>query len=162
MEKAKWSMLVNYNFHKFFRFLWRTLRNLICSTKFGRALLFPTKAVAKRFGPSDTEYAIKVFLHHYIQLTDAGFLSAKKILEIGPGQNLGTCLLMWAINTLRTTDKVEVVLWDVFSNLELDNNKLKEIANSIISSKSFPNLLDKLNSYNITPLLQQIFSLNRY
>ena len=74
------------------RFAWRAARNLLCVTPWGKRRLFPAQALANRFGRGDAEYALNVFLHHYRQLSAAGFHAVDKILEVGPGRNAGTAL----------------------------------------------------------------------
>ena len=98
---------------KMARFGWRTSRNLLCVIPVGRRWLFPPQALSERFGRGDADYSIQVFLHHFQQLSGAGFQSAQRILEVGPGRNLGTGLLMWALNRARLGEGVAVVLWDV-------------------------------------------------
>lgn len=99
------------------RFLWRVSRNLLCVTDSGRRLLFPNDLLASRFGRSDAEYAWGVFSHHLSQLTAAGFRSADRLMEVGPGRNLGTALLWWCFLTSDNENKpVKIVCWDVFEN----------------------------------------------
>jgi len=99
------------------RFLWRFSRNLLCLTPIGRRLLFPTDALAARFGRGDADYAWSVFSHLLAQLDAAGFKAADRILEIGPGRNLGTALLWWSLISSRNENKpIEIVCWDVFKN----------------------------------------------
>lgn len=128
---------VNYHIEKAVRFVWRVMRNLLCITTWGRKILFPSQSLAERFGRDDADYAVKVFLHHYRQLSVAGFHSAEKILEIGPGRNLGTSLLMWALNHSRETKTVTMILWDVFPNMVLDMNTLASAARSLLDSPDF-------------------------
>ena len=85
----------------------------------GRSLLFPSQSLATRFGRDDADYALSVFLHHYRQLSAAGFRTADKILEVGPGRNVGTSLLMWALNHARSGRAVTVILWDAFPTWSL-------------------------------------------
>ena len=122
---------------KALRFAWRAGRNLLCMTPWGRSLLFPSQSLANRFGPGDAEYAISVFLHHYRQLSAAGFPGADRILEVGPGQNAGTSLLMWALNHSRVGRAVTVILWDVFPNMVVDANVLKKAARGLLDSPVF-------------------------
>lgn len=42
-------------------------------TPFGKELLFPRQRLATSFGRGDAECAVKVFLHSYQQLSEAGF-----------------------------------------------------------------------------------------
>jgi hypothetical protein len=94
----------------------------------GRSLLFPSFSLATDFGPDDADYAISVFLHHYRHLSAAGFRTADKILEVGPGRNVGTSLLMWALNQSLSRREVTVILRDVFPNMVVDGNAVKEAA----------------------------------
>jgi L-malate glycosyltransferase len=119
------------------RFAWRTARNLACMTPWGRKALFPVDETADCFGPDDAGYAIDVFLHHVRQLTSAGFRSATTILEIGPGRNLGTSLLMWAMNHSRASDPVTLFLWDVFPNMSVTSAAMREAAAKILEQPGF-------------------------
>jgi SAM-dependent methyltransferase len=60
-----------------------------------------------------------VFTHHYTQLVEAGFTSAERVLEIGPGRNIGTALLWWA-HLSSKSPQTEIVCWDVFPNADVD------------------------------------------
>jgi hypothetical protein len=98
-------------------FFWRAFRNMVCLIPAGRRLLFPSTMLASRFGRGDAEYSWDVFLHHFAQLREVGFQSARNVLEIGPGRNLGTALLWWAYLTPAIEDEtVGIVCWDVFYN----------------------------------------------
>jgi SAM-dependent methyltransferase len=98
------------------RFLWRVSRNLLCLVPATRRILFPQNRLAACFGRGDAEYAWRVFHRHFNMLRDAGFSSAERILEVGPGRNLGTALLWWAYCGIRSDTPVEIVCWDVFKN----------------------------------------------
>jgi len=83
----------------------------------GRRLMYPADILATRFGRGDADYAWRVFSHHFAQLDAAGFEAADRILEIGPGRNLGTALLWWSLISSRNANKsIEIVCWDVFKN----------------------------------------------
>lgn len=114
------------------RFAWRLSRNLLCLTPLGRSWLFPPAALAARFGREDAGYAIKVFLHHYRQLHAAGFSSARRLLEIGPGRNQGTALLWWAYCQARTAEPVTVTLWDVYPNMLVNSQTLQTTATALL------------------------------
>lgn len=101
---------------KTYRFVWRSSRNILCSIPAGRKILYPNNKLAKRFGPEDVEYAWSVFLSHLSKLRCSGFEGAGRILEAGPGRNLGAALLWWAEMTARGLPNVRVVCWDVFPN----------------------------------------------
>jgi hypothetical protein len=100
------------------RFLWRVARNLLCLTPTGRMLLFPVEKLAIDFGRDDSEYAWSVFSHHFAQLNEVRFRCVDRILEIGPGRNLGTALLWWALSSSQCQKPVEIVCWDVFRNAD--------------------------------------------
>lgn len=78
---------------KIYRFAWRTAINTVCLLPIGRAWLFPQSKLSTHFGRGDVEYAWQVFLRHYRQLHEHGFVGARRIMEVGPGRNLGTALL---------------------------------------------------------------------
>ena len=63
MDKMK---AVNQPVDKFRRFLWRSGRNLLCTTPIGRRLLFPSHVLATRFGRDDANHTISVFVHHIV------------------------------------------------------------------------------------------------
>lgn len=103
------------------RFCWRLSQNLVCFIPAGRHLLFPTEALASRFGRGDTDYAWSVISHHLTKLESVGFKSANSVLEIGPGRNLDSALLWWAyLSTEHGSHLVDIVCWDVFSNAKPD------------------------------------------
>lgn len=125
---------MSYAMQKATRFAWRVWRNVLCVTPLGRNLLFPTQSLANRFGRGDADYALRVFIHHHRQLTAAGFPGATRILEVGPGRNLGTSLLMWALNYSRTGQSVTVFLWDVYPNMVVNADTLAEAARALLDS----------------------------
>lgn len=86
---------MNHALVKARRLIWRMSRNLACAVPGGRALLFPPAQLAQRFGRADAAYALLVFRHHRRQLLAAGFPGASRLLETGPGRNLGSGLLWW-------------------------------------------------------------------
>lgn len=100
------------------RFTWRAARNLVCAAPSGARLLFPAAKLAGNFGRGDAEYAVRVFLHHHLPLEASGFDRARSLLEIGPGRNLGTALLWWAVLQTRGEDAVRITLWDVHPNAQ--------------------------------------------
>ena len=105
--------------NKSIRFMWWTSRNLVCAFPPGRRGLFPPHALSLNFGRGDADYAIRVFLQQDRQLDAAGFRSARRVLEVEPGRNFGSALLMWVLNPRRSGRDVVVVLWDVFSNMSV-------------------------------------------
>lgn len=104
------------------RFAWRLARNVLSMVPPTRSLLFPGSLLAARFGPGDSAYAWSIYRAHKQKLQSAGFTQASKILEVGPGQNLGTALLWWADLSSTTADPVEVWCWDVFPNAAPDRS----------------------------------------
>ena len=132
---------MNYLFEKAARFAWRAARNLLCFTPWGKSVLFPSKELAGSFGRGDADYAIRVFLHHYQQLSAVGFRAVDRVMEVGPGRNVGTSMLMWALNWSRSGTPVTVVLWDVFPNMVVDADALKEAARALLDSPAFHNVL---------------------
>jgi SAM-dependent methyltransferase len=135
---------LTHTIEKTLRFVWRLARNLICFTPWGRSLLFPAQSLATSFGRGDADYAIRVFLHHYRQLSASGFHAADSILEAGPGCNVGTALLMWALNHSRCGGVVTVTLWDVFPNMVVDTVAVKEAARVLLESPVFHDVLEVL------------------
>jgi hypothetical protein len=103
---------------KYLRFLWRASRNALCFFPFGQGWLYPPGKLAMRFGRADAAYAWRVYLSHTAHLSKVNFSSAHRVLEIGPGQNLGTSLLWWCRlrSNLSEAETVEIICWDVFKN----------------------------------------------
>ena len=101
---------------KLLRFGWRLGRNIACRHPAGQRLLFPQDRLAAQFGRGDADYAWHVFEHHFTKLQKSGFSAAGRLLEIGPGRNLGTSLLWWAHCRQTLGSDVQVVCWDVFKN----------------------------------------------
>lgn len=141
---------------KALRFGWRAARNLLCITTWGKSFLFPSQALAIRFGRSDADYAIRVFLHHYQQLSTSGFRVADKVMEVGPGRNVGTSLLMWALNHSRSGREVTVVLWDVFPNMVVDADALREAARALLDSPAFCDALEVLSGDRVDQALGMV------
>jgi hypothetical protein len=102
-----------------------------------RSLAFPADSLAASFGPGDAAYAWKVFLHHRAQLLAAGYEGAKSIFEMGPGRNLGTSLLWWAVETGRHGGRapVRVVLWDVFENARVESDTWRTCARQLLNAR---------------------------
>jgi hypothetical protein len=102
------------------RFAWRLARNLLCVLPVSRGLLFPKDALSSSFGPMDFGYAWSVFLRHRDRLQAFGFTKANRVLEVGPGRNLGSALLWWASSAQeKERGGPSVSLWDVYPNAEL-------------------------------------------
>ena len=104
---------MNHALTKTRRLIWRTSRNLVFALPGGQRLLFPPTQLAQRFGSADTAYALHVYRHHRRQLLAAGFTGATRLLETGPGRNLGTALLWWCAMKGEARSNAQVTLWDV-------------------------------------------------
>ncbi len=98
------------------RFAWRAARNLACALPGGQHMLYPPEALSHRFGRADASYSIGVFRHHRELLAAAGFENASRVLEIGPGRNLGTALLWWSALASSGAHRATIQLWDVHAN----------------------------------------------
>jgi len=129
---------------------------MLCITPWGKNVLFPSQSLADRFGRSDADYAVRVFMHHQRQLFDAGFPGANKVLEVGPGRNVGTSLLIWALNYSRFGTVVTMILWDVFPNMVVDANALRKAARSLLDSPTFQVVLDALPNDGIDRILGMV------
>jgi hypothetical protein len=103
-----------------YRFFWRLIVNAACTTNTGRNILFPPEQLSSRFGRGDATYAWNVFLFHFRQLSNNGFVTANRILEVGPGRNLGTSLLWKCYLSGPLHAPVEIVCWDVFKNADTE------------------------------------------
>jgi len=104
---------------KALRFLWRASRNAVCAIPGGAGLIYPSSSLSTQFGRGDAAYAWSVFSHHYTLLAEAGFTSAQRVLEVGPGRNIGTALLWW-VHLSAKPPETEIVCWDVFANAHID------------------------------------------
>lgn len=138
------------------RFIWRFGRNMICVTPWGRNRIFPAESLANRFGRGDADYAIGVFMHHQRQLAAAGFPGGARILEVGPGRNLGTSLLMWAQNDSQMGRPVSVYLWDVFPNMVVNADTLAEVAGTLLESPMLKEVSTALPDIHIEHTLSKI------
>jgi hypothetical protein len=125
-------------------------------TPWGRNLLFPAQSLANRFGRGDADYALSVFMHHHRQLAAAGFPGAARILEVGPGRNLGTSMLMWALNYSRTGQVVTVLLWDVFPNMVVNADAYAEVAGALLDSPALKDVIEALPDDRIDQTLGMI------
>jgi hypothetical protein len=103
-------------FEKTYRFAWRFLINVACISEKGRNLLFPPEKLSAQFGRGDAEYAWQVFMSHFQNLRQNGFDAALRVMEVGPGNNLGTSTLWWCYLSGRQKAQVEIWCWDVFKN----------------------------------------------
>lgn len=120
---------------KIVRFMWRLSRNVISINDAGRQWLFPQDKLSKRFGRDDSQYAWQVFLGHIKKLNKAGFRGARQILEVGPGRNLGTALLLWCYFQKHFGFPVKVVCWDVFKNACPEENQFwQTLAGDLINA----------------------------
>ncbi len=141
---------------KIYRFLWRAANNAVCSLACCRAWLFPPVNLAAHFGRGDAEYAWKVFLSHYRQLHEHGFSSARRVLEVGPGRNIGTSLLWWCYLASQKDQTVEIVCWDVFKNV---NPETSEFWSTLARDLLGQGLIDKEREYEeIRPWLHLLES----
>ena len=71
--------------------------NLACMTPIGRRLILPPAQRAKDFGPSDAGYSWRLFGRQFDRLREVGYEpTARRILDVGPGRNIGSSLLWWA------------------------------------------------------------------
>jgi len=90
------------------------VRNFLALTPV-RKVLWPSGALATAFGPEDADYGVDLFLQ---QARDALRIRPdfrpRRALEIGPGRNPYTALLWSAFS-----DGGQILLWDVFPNMEL-------------------------------------------
>ena len=124
------------------RFFWRFTRNILCIAPWTRRLLFPPEELAARFGPSNATYAWSVFVRHHERLKQSGYDGACRILEVGPGQNIGTSLLWYAIEKSKGSSP-HVVLWDVFPNARTGLEAWRECANGLLGSMPADMVLDE-------------------
>ena len=122
-------------------FLWRLTRNIFCIVPWTRRLLFPQQALAARFGPSNAAYAWKVFDGHHERLKQSGYDGACRILEVGPGQNIGTSFLWYALEKGKGNSP-RVVLWDVFPNARTGAAAWRECASGLLGSMPADTALD--------------------
>lgn len=102
------------------RVAWRLARNILSAVPAGRQMLFPQREMAGKFGRGDSAYAWQLFNYHLTLLQKSNLEVGSKILEVGPGRNLGTALLWWAFCKPIGRDDVEVTCWDVFPNSCVD------------------------------------------
>ncbi len=113
-------------------FLYRAARNALSALPWARRMLFPQQVLAARFGPDDLMYGIGVFERHLSRLKKAGASSATDILEIGPGRNLATGILMLCeFQERATSSAVKLTYWDVFANVEVSPEIIREVASSL-------------------------------
>lgn len=119
------------------RFIWRLSRNVLCITSITRKLLYPRGKLASRFGRGDSEYAWNVFLHHADMLMHNEFSGARRIMEVGPGRNIGTSLLWWSHESARVSSTVDVtvVLWDVYRNAEVSRDAWMNCAADLLENR---------------------------
>jgi hypothetical protein len=116
------------------RVIWRIGKNALCVVPASRQLLFPADRLACRFGPDDAGYAWSVFLTHADRLRAAGYTGARSLLEAGPGRNIGTALLWWTGETIRS-GRASVVLWDVFANASVTPAAWQECARRLLETQ---------------------------
>lgn len=139
------------------RFLWRASKNVLCVAPFTRQMLFSQDKLSLSFGRGDADYAWQVFQHHYYMLKNSGFSVCTKILEVGPGRNLGSSLLWWAYCALNTSSEVKVVCWDVFRNASPEANDYWEnLAGELLGKQ--PDLSEEVDLGPILGVLKQVAS----
>lgn len=115
------------------RFTWRLFRNVLCTLPGGARLLFPPEALAQRFGRGDAQYAVSVYLHHARLLAGTHFAGAARVLETGPGRNLGSALLWWCRARAEGKAHPSVALWDVHVNAHPDESGFwQELARALL------------------------------
>lgn len=137
---------------KLARFVWRASRNLGCLVPGGKSLLFPADQLAARFGPDDLDYGVRVFEHHWSRLISCGFEGAHSILEVGPGRNLVTALLLWATLTGRTDQQsVTITLWDAFPNMRVDDATIADLARALLQRDE----IDRLAQAEVSPTFKR-------
>src|ERR1019366_6466897 len=117
------------------RFLWRLARNSICAFPPAKRILFPSSKLAAQFGSGDGAYAWAVFCGHFERLRKAGFTGAGRILEVGPGRNIGTSLLWYSMAVDSRRPNVSIALWDVFPNANVGANVWSDCASSLLRSQ---------------------------
>jgi hypothetical protein len=116
--------------HKILRNLWRTGRNVACSTPIGRRLIFPKQALAEAFSSDSASYSWRLFERHSSRLQQLGFdWRVSRILEVGPGRSIGNGLLWWAACG---GEGVSVTLWDTFPNMTPDATWLQNAAGALL------------------------------
>jgi hypothetical protein len=101
---------------------------LIVCCALGKKLALPPASARQPFWANEADYAIRVVLHHYRQLSASVFRAPDKVKEVGPGRNVGRSLLMWALNRSRSGTLVTVILWDVFPHMVVDVDVLRKAA----------------------------------
>lgn len=146
---------------KLARFAWRVARNLSCLIPGGKSLLFPPMKMAAQFGPDDLSYGIKVFEQHWSRLISCGFERAHSILEVGPGRNVTTALLLWATLTGRSDqESVTITLWDVFPNMRVDEATIADCAKALLQRDDVDRLAQSEASPTFKKNLQDVATRN--
>jgi hypothetical protein len=121
---------MSYHSRKAKRAVWRACKNLIYTNPIGHRLIQSREALAESFGPDDAEYSWRLFERHSIRLQQVGFdKRASRILEVGPGRNIGSALLWWAACG---GGDVSVTLWDTFPNTTVDFSQLRTSAEALL------------------------------
>jgi hypothetical protein len=122
-------------------FVWRAMRNAVSATSFGRRLLFPPQRLATSFGSDDADYAWSVYREGHKRLHSAGFQGASRVLEVGPGRNLGTALLWWAaVESHRPPESApaQVVTWDIYANVTPSPGYFAKLAQQLLACRPTP------------------------
>lgn len=147
---------MNHSIHHAALFVWRLYRNALCLTSWGRHRLIPPEALAQRFGPSDAGYSIRVFLSHFRRLHSAGFRSADRILEIGPGRNIGTALMWWAYHHALEEKSRSVALWDIYANMTVDQASLQLATKVLLDHPDMVALTAELGVHGLVASLEAV------
>lgn len=141
-----------------YRFVWRLIVNLACTTAIGRNRLYPPEQLSSNFGRGDAEYAWHVFLQHFRKLRQNGFVTAHRVLEVGPGMNLGTSLLWWCYLSGPLHAPIQIVCWDVYKNASPEEAGFWEaLANDLLIT--FPRDESGEDSESISVLLENLRSI---
>lgn len=131
------------------RFLWRAANNLLAAIPLIRRLRFPAVTLARSFGSDDASYSWRVFERHAKRLRELDFpFDARRILEVGPGQNIGGPVLWWAVCG---GEGVHVTLWDAFPNMAPDKESIRATAGALLETAdgrdgAWPELCARLRS----------------
>lgn len=131
-----------------------------CFFPVGRALMFPPEKLRQEFGAEDASYAWKVFLKHFSRLQSQGFEKAENVLEIGPGRNIGTALLLQSLLSSRQGNAVSIVCWDVFKNASPEEeNFWPKLAQKLLDST--PTNVDLISLTDLDELLKTLHAITK-
>ena len=140
----------------------RFCMNMISTTTVGRRLVLPPVQLAKDFGPADAGYSWRLFCRQFDRLREVNYEpEARRILDVGPGRNIGSSLLWWAASG---GGAVSVVLWDTYANMVVDADALRVSAVALIDSperkenESMHALLKDVAEGRVCPDVQYVVS----